>query len=321
MKRIICMILALIVTVSAAAIAVSAKGLRVLGDLTSDGKVNSDDAIFLLRGVLFPDTYDLEQFCDFDGNGKTGSDDAIFLLRHVLFPGTYVLKTTYPYSEGLEYILDDDGRAWISGPGTFDGEELNIPPEIEGHPVIGVEYNAFEDTAVTSVTLSEGITRIESNAFNYCKSLVAVYLPESVTNIGLGAFADCSRLTSAVLPAGVTEIEYYLFQNCSSLVSVVIPDGVTFIGEWAFDGCSALTAVTVPDRVTEINKGAFYGCSSLADVYLPEGITRIGESAFDSCRGLETIYFAGTRAQWEAIKKETDWDAYTGNYAVVCADD
>ncbi|MBP5755558.1 MAG: leucine-rich repeat protein [Clostridia bacterium] len=321
MKRIICMILALIVTVSAAAIAVSAKGLRVLGDLTTDGKVNSDDAIFLLRGVLFPDTYDLEQFCDFDGNGKTGSDDAIFLLRHVLFPGTYVLKTTYPYSEGLEYILDDDGRAWISGPGTFDGEELNIPPEIEGHPVIGVEYNAFEDTAVTSVTLSDGIMKIESNAFDYCKSLVAVYLPESVTNIGLGAFADCSRLTSAVLPAGVTEIEYYLFQNCSSLVSVVIPDGVTFIGEWAFDGCSALTAVTVPDRVTEINKGAFYGCSSLADVYLPEGITRIGESAFDSCRGLETIYFAGTRAQWEAIKKDTDWDAYTGDYAVVCADD
>ena len=40
-----------------------------------------------------------------------------------------------------------------------------------------------------------------------------------------------------------------------------------------------------------------------------------------SCRGLETIYFAGTRAQWEAIEKETDWDAYTGDYAVVCADD
>ena len=319
MKRIICMILALIVTVSAAAIAVSAKGLCVLGDLTSDGKVNSDDAIFLLRGVLFPDTYDLEQFCDFDGNGKTGSDDAIFLLRHVLFPGTYVLKTTSPYSEGLDYILDD-GYAWISGPGTFDGEELNIPPEIDGYPVIGVEFGAFADTAVTSVTLSDGIMRIEGNAFDHCKSLVAVYLPESVTDIVLGAFADCSRLPSAVLPAGVTEIEYYLFQNCSSLVSVVIPDGVTFIGEWAFDGCESLTAVTVPDRVTEINKGAFYGCSSLADVYLPEGITRIGESAFDSCRRLETIHFAGTRAQWEAIKKETDWDAYTGDYAVVFLD-
>ena len=320
MKKIISILLALIVTVSAAAIAVSADGLRVLGDYTDDGKVTSDDAIFLLRSVLFPESYSLSAFGDFDGNGEVGSDDAIFLLRHVLFPDSYVLKTTAPYSEGLQYSLDG-GYAWITGPGTFDGEELNIPPEIDGHPVIGVEYNAFEDTAVTSVTLSDGIMKIESNAFDYCKSLVAVYLPESVTNIGLGAFADCNRLTSAVLPAGVTEIEYYLFQNCSSLVSVVIPDGVTFIGEWAFDGCSALTAVTVPDRVTEINKGAFYGCSSLADVYLPEGITRIGESAFDSCRGLETIYFAGTRAQWEAIEKETDWDAYTGNYAVVCADD
>ena len=320
MKRIICMILALIVTVSAAAIAVSADGLRVLGDFTGDGKVTSDDAIYLLRGVLFPDTYDLEQFCDFDGNGKTGSDDAIFLLRHVLFPGTYVLKTTAPYSKGLEYYIDGYGMAWISGPGTFDGKDLYIPPEIDGYTVTGVEYDAFEDTELESVTLSEGISYIESDAFNLCKSLTTVYLPESITNIGIGAFADCSRLTSAVIPAGVTVIEYYLFQNCSSLASVVIPDGVSSIGGWAFDGCSALTAVTVPDRVTGINRGAFYGCSSLADVYLPEGITRIGESAFDSCRRLETIHFAGTRAQWEAIKKETDWDAYTGNYAVVCAD-
>ncbi|MBQ6182345.1 MAG: leucine-rich repeat protein [Clostridia bacterium] len=321
MKKTTSVILALIVTVSAAALAVSAEGLSVLGDLNGDGKVTSNDAVYLLRSVLFPDTYALGSFGDFNGDGKVTSNDAVYLLRHVLFPEAYVLKTAAPYSEGLEYILDDDGRAWISGPGTFDGEELNIPPEIDGHPVIGVEYNAFEDTAVTSVTLSDGIMKIESNAFDYCKSLVAVYLPESVTNIGLGAFADCSRLTSAVLPAGVTNVEYYLFQNCSSLASAVIPDGVTFIGEWAFDGCKALTSVSVPDGVTEICKGTFYGCLSLKTVYLPAGITYIGESAFDSCRGLETIYFAGTRAQWENMEKGADWDALTGGYEVVCADD
>ena len=326
MKRIICMILALIVTVSAAAIAVSAKGLCVLGDLTSDGKVTSDDAIYLLRGVLFPDTYDLEQFCDFDGNGKTGSDDAIFLLRHVLFPGTYVLKTTYPYSKGLEYYIDGYGMAWISGPGTFDGKDLYIPPEIDGHTVTGVEYDAFEDTELESVTLSEGVTTVKDSAFADCESLVAVYLPEGIAVLDTEAFEGCLSLPSAVIPAGVTSIGDCLFGNCYSLVSVAIHSGVTHIGDWAFSNCDSLVTATVPDGVTYINDGVFNSCDSLKSVYLPAGITCIGGWAFDMCEELETIYFAGTRAQWKGIEKGYRWDNYAGyhiadGYEVVCADD
>ncbi|MBO4860122.1 MAG: leucine-rich repeat protein [Clostridia bacterium] len=325
MKKIISILLALIVTVSAAAIAVSADGLRVLGDYTDDGKVTSDDAIFLLRSVLFPESYSLSAFGDFDGNGEVGSDDAIFLLRHVLFPDSYVLKTTAPYSEGLEYYLDGVD-AWITGPGTFDGEELNIPPEIDGYTVIGVDSGAFEYAAVTSVTLPAGVTTVAGSAFTGCESLVAVYLPEGIAVLEYDAFEGCGSLPSAVIPAGVTSIENSLFDDCISLASVAIHSGVTHINNWAFSGCDSLVTVTVPDGVTYINDCVFNSCDSLKSVYLPAGITGIGSWAFDMCQKLETIYFAGTRAQWERMEKGYRWDHYAGDYVaggykVVCADD
>ena len=39
----------------------------------------------LLRCTLFPDKFPLYQKGDLDGDGKTSSDDAIFLLRFLLF--------------------------------------------------------------------------------------------------------------------------------------------------------------------------------------------------------------------------------------------
>ncbi|MBQ6043517.1 MAG: hypothetical protein IJL41_05185 [Clostridia bacterium] len=62
-----------------------------LGDLDCDGDVDSDDAIYLLRHVLFGESYAIYAYADFDGNGKVSSNDAIYLLRHVLFGDSYPL--------------------------------------------------------------------------------------------------------------------------------------------------------------------------------------------------------------------------------------
>lgn len=66
--------------------------VTVSADVNGDGKVDKDDAIYLLRHVLFPDKYNLTVNGDIDGNGKVNKDDAIYLLRHVLFPNKYPLK-------------------------------------------------------------------------------------------------------------------------------------------------------------------------------------------------------------------------------------
>lgn len=56
------------------------------------GKVwTEDDAINLLRHVLFPDMYAIQGNMDFNKDGSLTEDDAILLLRHILFPELYPL--------------------------------------------------------------------------------------------------------------------------------------------------------------------------------------------------------------------------------------
>ncbi|MBQ6183741.1 MAG: phosphodiester glycosidase family protein [Clostridia bacterium] len=66
-------------------------GIR--GDLNEDGKVSSNDAILLLRHILFEEDYPLDESLDldFNGDGSLDSNDAIYLLRHVLFGDEYPL--------------------------------------------------------------------------------------------------------------------------------------------------------------------------------------------------------------------------------------
>jgi len=62
------------------------------GDFNKDRFVTEDDAIYLLRYVLFPEIYPIDISGDFTADGLVAEDDAIYLLRHVLFPELYPLN-------------------------------------------------------------------------------------------------------------------------------------------------------------------------------------------------------------------------------------
>ena len=61
-------------------------------DFNDDKALDTDDAIYLLRHVLLPDSYPTEQDTDVNSDGNTDTDDAIYLLRHVLLPEQYPFK-------------------------------------------------------------------------------------------------------------------------------------------------------------------------------------------------------------------------------------
>lgn len=91
MKRIIklsSLLIAVIILVSSFALIAFAV---VQGDLTGDGNVTSEDAIYALYHVYFPGDYAVNQSIDFDGNGSTNANDAIYLLYHVYFDTQYPL--------------------------------------------------------------------------------------------------------------------------------------------------------------------------------------------------------------------------------------
>lgn len=63
------------------------------GDINADSMINKDDAILLLRHVVFPDDYPISIFGDINKDGLVNKDDAIYLLRHVVFPDDYPLPS------------------------------------------------------------------------------------------------------------------------------------------------------------------------------------------------------------------------------------
>lgn len=66
----------------------------VIGDFDGNCVVNEDDAIYLLRYVIFPEKYPISNQADFSADGVIDEDDAIYLLRHVVFPDKYPLNLT-----------------------------------------------------------------------------------------------------------------------------------------------------------------------------------------------------------------------------------
>ncbi|MBQ8922282.1 MAG: leucine-rich repeat protein [Oscillospiraceae bacterium] len=105
----------------------------------------------------------------------------------------------------------------------------------------------------------------------------------------------------------------------SKIESVTIPETVTTISERAFF-CSMLKTVTIPASVTVLPESAFYYSENLQSVTLPATITEIGENAFGACSALTDVWFAGTRAEWDAITIAEGNDALL-NAEIHTADD
>ena len=142
---------------------------------------------------------------------------------------------------------------------------------------------------LSSVTISNGVSKIANSAFTNCVKITEFIIPDSVISIGGHAFEGCTGLTNMVIPNSVTSIGDYAFNGCSGLTSVTIGSGVTSIGQWCFQNCSSLTSITIPDSVTDIRYQAFLYCSGLTSVTIGSGISHISRQAFGTCTSLRSI--------------------------------
>ncbi len=133
---------------------------------------------------------------------------------------------------------------------------------------------------LASVTIPEGIKRIESYAFSSCKGLTNLVIPAGIKYIESYAFSSCKGLTNLVIPAGVS-IGYCAFNSCSNLVSVTFGNDVEIASSYAFYSCNELTTITVGDGVF-VPSGAF-DSSKLTTVILSDNVAGVDSKAFTSC--------------------------------------
>ena len=90
-------------------------------------------------------------------------------------------------------------------------DKIDIPAGLKQ-----IESDTFRNTGLTSVTLHEGLTKIEDWAFHDCLKLKKIRIPKSVTDIGglaLGIRYNRGNGAEEVIPGGFTAVSYTHLAN------------------------------------------------------------------------------------------------------------
>ena len=227
------------------------------------------------------------------------------------------LESMFDYSENQK----NDGTLNIT---KYKGsaENVVVPNKIGDKAVTVIAQNAFENTPVKTVTISEGITAIGGFAFKNCKNLTEINMPKSMTFIGSCVFIGCDSLTSVYIPENVSSLFGTAFLQCKNLTDIKadennphytskdgvlfnkdmtelvaypcgkkgaysIPKGVVRISDSAFLDCTYLTGISFPDSLKHICYDSFGRCNGLTEVTFGAGLTNLDRFVFFSCRNLK----------------------------------
>lgn len=196
-------------------------------------------------------------------------------VTEITIPGSVkVFYATLQNMKQLKTLTFDEGVEEIASGSVVSGckslTTIHLPSSLQKLSGTGTFSGA---SALTDITLSEGIAITEGSTFSECTSLKSIELPASITTIPSSMFAGCSALERVTAKGTITAIGNGAFgsvtdwkdQEIADTVLTEIPDlsQVTSIGDRAFYGCSALETVDL-HSVTTMGYGAFQGCDALS---------------------------------------------------------
>ena len=226
----------------------------------------------------------------------------------VLYIGNYLIKAkenlflNYSINEGTICIADN----------AFENcsklQSVIIPNSIKMIP-----DNAFSESGLTSITLTNNITRIGDSAFRGCDGLTAIDIPNSVTFIGSFAFDECSSLMKVHIGKGlkvfgtetINDDKYgSLFDDCTLLKEIIVDNdnmyfatdehGVLFdkrkTALLKYPVAKTDLEYKIPSTVKTIKGAAFKGCRNIVNVAIPKSVYKIGVEAFAYSIALKTVY-------------------------------
>ncbi len=157
--------------------------------------------------------------------------------------GTYVKTVDNPYAILINgrgsYSIKEGTKIIANCAFLASGiEELIIP---DGVTAIGDD--AFRSSHFRSIIVPDSVTSIGERAFAMCSMLDTVTLGNGIEKINASTFSDCITMRSIIIPNSVTIIGEKAFDNCVSLEAVTIGNGVTKICQAAFEDCGGIINV------------------------------------------------------------------------------
>lgn len=184
---------------------------------------------------------------------------------------------------------DVDGGIAITG---YAGSLQNIvvPAEIDGKPVVELAKGAFPQSTIHAVTVLNGTETIATGAFSGAYGIYNIYLPDSVSSVEENAFS------AALLSNQTEEGLVYLGSEQDLVISYIgvdaeltVPEGVRFLGGGFARDNKTMTSVSLPEGLLSIGVEAFRECKVLTTYNIPSTVTRICEGAFRTTRHLTVI--------------------------------
>lgn len=200
--------------------------------------------------------------------------------------------------ENVYYVLYADGKLLLRGTGaTYD--------YTSGNSVFAGNPN------IKSIVVSNGVTNLGNNLFYHCANAKTVSLPATLTSVGNAAFAQddavsnyTAGLASVTIPQTVVEIQSYAFY-CTAISEIVVPANVKTCGKYVFSGCAKLQNARL--ECGTIGSFAFSECVSLSNLTISANCKTFGSNMLTYCKKLTAITYEGTKEQWNAITKPTNW--------------
>lgn len=159
----------------------------------------------------------------------------------------------------------------------------------------------------------------DDQAFVLTWDLRNVVIPESTTVLTRQFLRESAALKNVTLSASLSRIEYCALYGCLNLKTIELPQGLITLVGYCFAN-TGLTSIHIPSSVQTIEYAAFAWNNSLQEVIIEAGVQSLGEGAFHACPLLTEITYTGTKVEWEAITKHTDWALDTPLSVIHCVD-
>lgn len=209
-----------------------------------------------------------------------------------------------------EYNVRDGKAVLTNYATTSNATRVEVPSEIDGYPVVGLNGTFIQNQRIESIIIPEGVEVLGDRTFSQARRLKDISLPSGLQKIGIRCFEDTAietielpdsiktigghcfestNIENIIVPRDIEKIEH-AFANCQNLKTVDMSGtSINIVPIGAFNGCKSLNTVILPETIEIIGLNAFSMCESLENINIPEGLKEIGPIAFGNCKSLKEL--------------------------------